>query len=274
MIDVVEPSMVVKAFRVLEALAEDYREKTLSELASTAGVAKSTAHRLLKIMADLKYVERAGAGRYRLGQRLPQMVLRQKDERLLAAAKPALDRLHYLTQETVNFGQLQHTRVVYLAVRECTQPLRHVSTPNQSHPYYCTALGRAIAAFLPPDELEGLLAQTKLDRRTPRTVGSIKALREMLAQTRKQGYAIEKDETDLGAMCVGAPVFEGSRVVAALSASTPTARVTPDICRELIDSVRTSADGVTEILRLKERPNNDLARDSNAYPGTGPRIAL
>ncbi len=87
------------------------------------------------------------------------------------------------------------------------------------------ALGRAIAAHLPKQTIELMLRTEIFSPPTPKTVVDPARLREILQQAKRDGYAIERDQTDLGVTCVAVPVYWQHEVIAAISVSAPTARV-------------------------------------------------
>lgn len=246
-----ESTVLMKAFRLIEALADQEAEAGLADLAAQAALAKPTAHRVLKSLCEMGYVDRVDSGQYRLGQRLMRIVLGRQHQRLLAAARPVVTRVHQLTQETVNLGVLQHGRVIYLHVLEGTHPLRRVATPHESHQYHCTALGRAIASQLPEDQREALLANTELVPMTPKGVTQLSKLKQFLEQSRKLGYAVENGETDIGVTCIAAPIFDGSEVVAGLSVSMPTARLNAADQQEIVGVVKDAAARITTALQRK-----------------------
>jgi DNA-binding IclR family transcriptional regulator len=246
-----ESTVLVKAFRLLEAMAAERSDKSLAELAQLAHLTKPTAHRILKSLADLGYVNHAGGGIYRLGDRLLRIVLGRDQERLIAAARSILADLRETTGETVNLGILQDRRIVYLLSLESSYPLRRVAVGQEMHPFQCTALGRAIAAHLPAAQLERLLA-SEFDRRTPHTVVDARALKKLLALTKARGYSIEEDETDPGVTCVGAPVFHEDRVVAALSVSAPSSRANTAAKIEWARHVRDAAARLSSDISRKE----------------------
>jgi DNA-binding IclR family transcriptional regulator len=177
-------------------------------------------------LCAMGYVEHLSGGRYRLTDRFRGLGAVDADQHLVSRARAALQRLHEQTGETVNLGVLRHNRIVYLMTIESTHALRRVADPRSrdGDPVFTTALGRAIAAHLPSKSMQYLLRAAPPERRTPKTVTSVAALREVLRRARRDAYAIERDQTDLGVTCLGAPVFRGETVVAALSISAPTAR--------------------------------------------------
>lgn len=247
-----ESTVLVKAFTLLEATANAPRALPLGELARQVGLNKPTAHRILKTLTSLGYVEKSSFGHYRQTSRMRRLFGVEKDEQLIGAAIDALRRLHAKTQETVNLGCLRSNRITYLQVFESPQPLRRVATPNSIDPFHSTALGRAIVAFLSEPQQRLLLRSTELEARTPHTITSPKALVAELKVVAKQGFAIERDQTDLGVTCIGAPVFEDGIPVAAVSVSLPSARAGVKAEKALIAAVQTTCKQIErELAKLK-----------------------
>jgi len=244
-----ESSLIIKLFGLLEASAGFPEGRSLAELAADVGLAKPTAHRILKTLVALGYMERAGAGVYRQAAQLGRIVTGYDDQRLIRAAGPAMRDLWETTGETVNLGALRQARVVYLAVLETPQPLRRTVNPSMSDPFACTALGRAMVAHLPEERQVYLLKHTAIEKRTPHTIVEPAKLRAILSEAREKGYTIEENETDIGCLCVGAPVFDASGVVAALSVSAPTARVSHEQLPKLASLVKKAAKHVSDRLR-------------------------
>lgn len=243
-----ESTALVKGIGLLEALSSSGGEAALGQLAEMAGVAKPTAHRILAALMALGYVERQGAGIYRLTGRLSLVARGLSYSHLVEAAEAVLQRLATETGETVNLGVLRQQGIVYLRVLESTHALRRVATPDEVDPFYCTALGRAIVAYLPEPQRERLLRTASLEPRTEHTIIEADALREQFAQVRENGYALEMDQTDLGVTCIGAPLFQHDQVVAAISLSVPTARSDDQRRAQLIDAVRAAATAMTDKL--------------------------
>lgn len=235
--------MVVKVFRLLEALGQTEQGQSLASLAQEVHLAKPTAHRLLKMMTGLGYVGRTEQGLYRLTGKLQRLTMRLDDRRLVEMAEPVLWQLHEQTGETVNFGVLRQDRVVYLRVIESRQPLRRVAEPLSTQHFHCGALGRVLAAGLESRRRESLLRRSApLEKRTPFTVVDVDELRQILELAEREGFAVEHDQTDVGVTCVGAPVRRFDQVIAAVSVSVPTARCDAARELELIEQVRRTAE--------------------------------
>jgi DNA-binding IclR family transcriptional regulator len=150
---------------------------------------------------------------------------------------------------------LRHDRTLYVEVLECMLPLRRVAT-RTSDPFHTTALGRAIAAFLPAEKLQKLLAKARMERRTPFTVTDRGQMLEIISTVTRDGYSIETDETDVGVTCIGVPVFCGDDVVAgAISVSVPTARATGEDRDRLLKLVQNAARASSTALTKSTRRN-------------------
>jgi len=103
------------------------------------------------------------------------------------------------------------------------------SQPGMHRPLSCTALGKALLAFLPAERREELLAVLNFERATPRTIPNLARFEKELVRVVQQGYAIDDQETDMGARCVAAPILdESGRVAAAISVSGPITRMSRD----------------------------------------------
>lgn len=251
-----ESTVLMKAFRLLETMASEQGERSLAELAQLSQLTKPTAHRILRSLASMGYVNHGGGGRYRLGDRLIRIVLGREQERLITAARPILIDLRDVTGETVNLGVLRQNQVAYLLSLESTRPLRRVAGANESHPFHSTALGRAIVAFLPAEQQQQLLAHVALERRTPHSVATRAALATVLSDTLARGYSIDENETDLGVTCVGAPVFSGEpgAVIAAISISAPSSRISASTREELVHALREASSRLSKELSTRQEP--------------------
>lgn len=244
-----ESSILVKAFALLEATAERQEPRALGELAAIVGQSKPTAHRILNILSTLGYIERSSTGYRQTGQ-ARRLVTSSDDRRLIEVSAPILQRIYEATKETVNLGVLRQDKIVYLQVLESPQPLRRVVEPNAVDPYYCTALGRAIVAYLPAQRRESLLCTVPRTPRTDATVTDAGEIRRILELTARQGFAVEKDETDVGVTCIGAPILESGLPIAAISLSIPSVRSNDTTEKSFIAAVCTGAKEITHSLAI------------------------
>lgn len=218
-------SSASKTLAVLEVLSRS-REATVgvTEVAAEVGVPKSTAHRLLKTLEQHGFVGRLGA-RYRVGGSLFELAeaalwSEYGDLRHVAPAP-----LNWLFERSdaiaVHLAVLSGPSVLYLD--KVTRPAgtRLPSRVGSRFPATCTALGKAMLAFGPAGSVQRVLDRP-MTRATPHSVVHRRQFVDQLRAAVEVGYAVEREESCPGALCVAAPVVREGRAVAAVSLCVPT----------------------------------------------------
>lgn len=242
---------VRKALEVLCEFRAEVPAFGASDLSRRLDMPKSTTHNLLRTLESLDFLRQDQADRrYRLGPRVYELGLRFAQEtRLVSAALPHLRRLAEDTKETVKLGILSDREVLILAAVESPYQLHTRGDEGRRAPLHCTGLGKAILATLPAEEVREIVARKGLPRLTPHTIVTLPELEEELERIRRDGYTLDREENELGVMCVAAAVEDrtgGSR--AALSVSAPTSRMAEDRMRGCSKLVWKSARAVEQAL--------------------------
>ena len=159
---------VERTFALIEQLAAHPQGATLQRLAQGTGLAKSTVHRLLASLAALGYVAQDEAGdRYRLTLKMFELssgIVNRMD--IMGVAKAHLERLAQRTGEAVHLVIRDGQDIVYLYKAE-NGPMRMSSRVGLRSPLYCTGVGKAILATLPPQEGEEVWAHSRNSRAAP-----------------------------------------------------------------------------------------------------------
>ena len=219
--------MAGRVLAVLEAFRTHGPRLFLTEVTELCQIPKASAFRLLETLHSAGYLARDEHGRYRLTYKLLELAaVAQERDPLRRQALATMQQLWRELGETVNLGILEEGQIVYSEVIESRHNLRLVPRIGAQAPFHATALGKAIAAWLPTEVLEELMQKTKLQRFTPKTITTEQFLQRELARTRELGYAVDDEEETLGCICVAAPLFDAhSRVVCALSVSGPSSRM-------------------------------------------------
>ncbi|MCC6124552.1 MAG: IclR family transcriptional regulator [Pirellulales bacterium] len=230
-------AVLEKTFLVIEHLAESVEPLSLAVLTRQTALPKPTVHRIVQTLAKLGYVAQDESGRYFLTPHLVGLTQGSRFRDLKALAIPHMTRLHQQFNETVNLGILDGTQIRYLHVLETTQTLRIMLLPNAADEYFSTAVGRAIAAFLPESQLQTLLKSTALRPITPKTVKTKPLLQRILQDTRARGWAVENEETVLEVICHAVPILQDGYPVAAISITMPKVRATNTRCRQIADAL-------------------------------------
>jgi DNA-binding IclR family transcriptional regulator len=239
--------VISKVFRILEAIQGAPSGLPLKSICELTRINKSTAHRFLKHMERDGYLMHTESGVYLIGPRLAQMAARVNHRATLqAAAQPILWELWKSTRETVNLAVLDQATVLYVDVLESPHEFRLSSRVGTRRQLHATALGKALAAFLPEEQIEGILGAITFQPLTPKTIMNLVQLRQELQKIRQRGYAVDDEETTLGARCVSAPILgAGQEALAAISVSGPTTRIAPSQVAALAQAVIQAAAAIS-----------------------------
>jgi IclR family acetate operon transcriptional repressor len=243
-----------RAMDILEALAEARQPLGVTELARRVGATKSATYRILSNLERRNYVSKdLSTTWYTLGTRLAYLGQRSLGAfDLRQIARPVLQDLYQRFYETVNLGVLEGNEVVYIDMVESHHGLRMAAHLGSRDTAHSTALGKAMLAFLPPDAIAHELHRD-LGAKTERTIVAPAALKAELDRVRIKGYAEDLGENELGARCIGAPIFDhGREVVAAISVSSPESRLDDDRAAEVASAVRESASEITRRIGGRE----------------------
>ena len=233
-----------RAVDILQVLSEDSRELAAGEVAERLSLHKSTIHRLLTVLDQHRLIRRnAETGRYTLGLRLFEFGTRAvRGLQLRDQAQPHLDQLARETGETAHICVLDNLEMVSLAYAEGPRSLRMPATVGRRTPAYCSAVGKAMLAFLPESALDEVLARP-VQACTEKTLVTRTELLADLRQVRIRGYSVDNEEIEKGLRCVGGPVWNYTgEVVAAISVAGPAFRITktrvPAVARAVLATTR------------------------------------
>lgn len=208
---------------------------------------KSTAFRLAAALEMRGLVEQSGErGKYRLGLgliRLAGAATVRMD--LSQQSRPVCERLAVEVAETINLAILDGDAAVNIDQVFGPSALTTHNWIGQRTALHATSSGKVLLAHLPGEVLKSRLA-APLERFTPRTVTDSDTLLGQLAQVRTQGFAFCVEELEPGLNAVAAPVFaQNGQVVAAISASGPSFRLTEGRIPEVAAAVRSAAEQVS-----------------------------
>jgi DNA-binding IclR family transcriptional regulator len=235
---------VDNALRLLLLFRSQSRVR-LSEASEHLGVAHSTAHRLMAMLAYHGFVRQEQDSRtYIAGPALVEIGLaavRQLDIR--RHARPVLERLAGSLDETVHLAVLEGSNVRYLDAIESSRALRVASRTGAVLAASCTASGKALLAELPDAEVSALFAdEAALPRLTPRSITTRSALLAELRKVREAGCAVNQEESEEGVASVAIAVRGRPHVpVAALVVSAPLSRMTEQTTMKIQNDLREQA---------------------------------
>ncbi len=218
-------AVVEKAFTLLEAWNHRREVVGVSELSRRTGLAKTTAHRLLRILDSSGLIERVENG-YRCGDRLDglaELLLPAHQPDLRDVVLPFMQDLYELTRETVYLGVLRGTEVhlVEKLHGHRRSPLR--TRVGGVVPVHSTALGKVLLAYS-PEGVQRAFSE-ELFASTPSTVTQQVRLVSALRVILREGVAYDRQETHHEVSCVAAPILDADgNALGAISVSGPTNR--------------------------------------------------
>ena len=242
---------VARAMDLLDQFREGEAEFGITDLSNRMKLQKNNVFRLVSTLSAKKYIElNNSTGKYRLGRQaraLGQLAAAQID--YLNHARPVLNELKQQCHETCFFSINKDGYTYYLDGVESDLPVRVVQMACKSRPLCCTAAGRVLLAFMEPQKLMNLLANSDTKGFTASTVTDIDLLQSDLNKVAWQGYAIDDQEHEAGVIEIAAPVFDGNGdVIGALSILGPKMRLTDRLESGLLPLLCKSAAHLSDLL--------------------------
>ena len=246
---------LAKGLAVLEFLVNNDGPCSVSDVAKAFSLVPSNAHRTLKTLTALGYIQQIADSRYEPSLHLFELgsrVVATRDIRQLA--HQAMSVLASGTQEAIHLVVRDRDYVVYLDKVDSPQSVVAYSHIGGRAPAQCVASGKVLLAMAMPEQAEQALVWLKqevpeLHAHTPASHQSYDALLDDLRQVRKQGYALNNGEWRADVSGLGAPVFDSrGAAIGALGISLPSIRATPERLPALIEPLCAAAATTSRLL--------------------------
>ncbi len=219
---------LARALTILDLFEPTTPTLSATQIARGLRVRPGSLYPALSTLERFGYLKRRPDKRFRLGLKLLERghtILQSLD--VYERAKPALQALARALSANAHLAVLHQGHVLYLGQEEAAPSAVFPSVVGRLVPAHCTALGKVLLASMDPPERRRLLAGLPLERRTPKTITSLRRLEMELAIIGKRGYAVDNEELNAGVICVAAPLRDhAGEVLAAISVSLLKARVT------------------------------------------------
>jgi IclR family acetate operon transcriptional repressor len=239
---------VTRALDLLEVVAAAGGHMAISEIAATAGLPLPTIHRLVRTLVDRGYMRQLPNRRYALGSRL--IPLGEVAGAMLGSwARPVLEGLVEELGESANLAVLDGDMVLYVGQVPSKHSMRMLTEVGRRVYPHCTGVGKAVLSHLSDEQVRALVARTGMAAQTPHTITDPDELVAAAQRIRRDGYAIDEGEQEVGVRCVAVPVpASASRM--AVSVSGPAPRMTPALVDRaiplLVEASRVLAAGLAE----------------------------
>ncbi|TIC81760.1 IclR family transcriptional regulator [Nocardioides sp. GY 10127] len=241
-----------RCLAVLEAFDARHRELTVGQLSDRSGLPTSTTYRLVTTLERMGLVERR-EGYVSLGMRLFELgQVAARRSTLRDVALPYIADLRAATRQTVHLAVLDGYEVVYLEIVRAEDGPVMPSRVGGRLPAWATAVGKSLLATMTVDEVDALLPD-ELTPVGPSTITDRDELHKHLARVRRNGIALEEQESGRGIVCAASAVVgPDGRAVGAVSASGWVRRM--DL-RRIAPAVHTCALGISRQVGKVRLPN-------------------
>jgi IclR family pca regulon transcriptional regulator len=218
---------LARGLAVIQAFSQRRHHLTISQVSTTTGLSRAAVRRCLYTLSKLGFAGSDDNRHFFLRPRILALGHSYISSMPLAtAAQPVLEHISHLLHESCSIATLDGVEIVYIARANVTRIMSIDLGVGSRLPAFCTSMGRAILANLPPEELESVLARVEFKRYTERTITNPAKLTQALRQIRRDGYSIIDQELEHGLRSMAVPIQNPSgKVVAALNIGAHAQRV-------------------------------------------------
>ena len=239
------PSVAVeRALAMLEAVAQEPEGLSNADISRKLQIPKSSASYILRTLQTQGYLNRdPQSGKYRVGLKILSLsrgALSGIDVREVAL--PVMRNLMQKTQLTCHLAILDGPDAVYIEKVEPEGFIRMDTWVGRRMRVHATSVGKSLAAHIPRQRLEEIIAESGMEKRTPKTITTLPRLLKELEKVRDQGYSVDDEENNLGARCVGAPVFnQHGAIEAAVGLSGTIHQVNSQTMPRILEALKDAA---------------------------------
>jgi len=252
-----EIKSIGKSLDLLELLSDNMKEMGITEISKELQMGISTVHRILTTLKSRGYIiQNKKTLKYSLGIQLFFLGCKAQGAiNLVESVTPFLQKLSQHTKESINFAILEGREAVCLSKIESPEVLRTDIKIGARLPAHCTAVGKALLAFLPEREFAILYDKSnkKLSVSTPNSISSVAELKKCLKKIKEDGYATDEGELNIGINCFAVPILnKDDKLVASISVTGPSSRFALSEMKKLKDSLINISKDISHHLNMEK----------------------
>ena len=219
---------VERALIILKHVASSHEGLGVREIAKKFGYSPSVAQKILQALAAHDFVlQDSDSQVYQLGPAALQVGLSGlSGMEIRKVTKPFLQKLAEKSGETALLGVKTNEGVIYIEKSLSPNAIRMDPPIGAFRPFNSTAIGKCMLAGKSDEEIEKLFKGNHFVKSTPHSLVDPEEIKKEIQIVREKGYALDREEYEEGAMCVGAPIknFE-NHIIAAIAIAGPTTRM-------------------------------------------------
>jgi len=213
---------VDRTLTILEVLS-DYEEGLgITEISEKVELHKSTIHRLLNTLIYKGYIKQdKNTNKYGVTLKLFELGNKKVESmNLVSVVEPYLKELMEKTNEVIHLAIREGFDIVYVSKMEPQKSMQMYTRIGMRKPIYCTAMGKAMMAYMTEEEIREIWNESDVQKLTPNTMVDFSKIKENLKGIRVNGYAMDDQEVEEGIRCVGTILRDHkSRICGAISIS-------------------------------------------------------
>ncbi|OIJ11557.1 IclR family transcriptional regulator [Anaerobacillus arseniciselenatis] len=248
-----------RALNILDLFDDHDKELKITDISQRMDLHKSTVHSLLKTLQKHNYIEQNHEnGKYRLGMKFYERGnLINRNIELKKLAKEHLVKLSNKTGKTVHLVILDGKEGIYIDKVESSSATVLYSRIGRRVPINSSGVGKALIAFKSQNEIDNFLKDYDFVRQTENTIMDKESLNKEFEKVRKQGYAIDNEENELGVFCIAFPIKnQNGQVVAAISTSTTVTKQDEVEFSETFKLIKLTAERLSNQLGFRGKLSN------------------
>ena len=255
-----------RALTVLEMMVQSNRGFTLSEVSRKLLLPKSSTYLILTTLERRGYLQKdSHSRRYRLGLKLVSLsrtAMEHLQLQLQEEARPFLQSLMHKTGFCAHIAVLEENEAIIIEKINAPGPHRITTTwPGQRVPAHCTGIGKAMIAYVSNEVFDRQISSKTLWKYNKNTIILMRKLKQDLEDTKKRGYSVSNEESQIGFRGIGAPVFDVTgKVVAGISIDGTVLEIPTELVPSLGRVVQQTAAAISEYLAH----GNSLVSESKA----------
>ncbi|MFC0574943.1 IclR family transcriptional regulator [Paraburkholderia solisilvae] len=242
-----------RGLAVIRAFNAERPAQTLTDVAAATGLTRAGARRILLTLQTLGYVEADGR-LFRLTPRILDLGFAYLTSMpFWNVAEPVMEALSAQVHESCSAAVLDRTEIVYV-LRVPTRKIMAINLSIGSRlPAWCTSMGRVLMSALDDATLDATLDASTLHPHTTRTIADKAQLKLVIAQVRRQGWAVVDQELEDGLISISAPIRNRQgRIIAAMNISGNAQRHSAkQMVRAFLEPLQTAAQNVSDMVALR-----------------------
>jgi DNA-binding IclR family transcriptional regulator len=193
---------------------------------------------------------------------------------ILGIARPYLEELAEITNEVIHLVIPDGHEVVYLFKEDSSNSIVKMSSRiGARDPMYCTGVGKSIMSNLPEEDAHKIWEKSEIIKFTPNTITSFKNMLAEMAKIRKNGFAIDNEEHELGVRCIAVAIKDyAGKPIGAISVAAPISRLDDAKIGLIAPIIKNAANNISNALGKSNFPAQEESTINSHGRGPASRV--